>query len=127
MTVDVTGITWLDPALAWKAGGRARLGVRYRNLSETFAIHYPGLTVASSDARAQTETEAHGDPIVHPDLYALSACMVYDSHDHGFTLLSAVPSGTKLTFTLTPAVAADHDISSCEGTLPKTVASFTVP
>jgi hypothetical protein len=44
--------------LAWKEGGRARLEVRYQNLSETFAIHYPGLTVASSDARAQMSRPA---------------------------------------------------------------------
>lgn len=127
MTLEITGLTWADPALAWKEGGRAGLEIRYQNASELDAIQYPGVVVASSDARAQTDTDAHGDSFVHPDLYALSSCMVYDSHDHGFTLLSAVPSGTKLMFTVGAAVADGNGISSCGGTLPTATASFIAP
>ena len=53
--------------------------------------------------------------------------MVYDSRDHSFTLRSAVPTGTRLTFTVSPAVADGNGISSCRGTLPTTVASFVAP
>ena len=127
MTLEISGITWADAALAWKQGGRAWLEVRYRNASEADPIEYPGAVVTSSDSRAQTDSEAHGDPIVHPDLYVLSPCMVYDSRDHGFTLLSAVPSGTKLTFTVSAAVADGNGISSCNGTLSRTSASFVAP
>jgi hypothetical protein len=116
-TVDVTGVAWADPALAWKQGGRAWLEVRYANHSETESIEYPGMLVSSSDGRATTDTEAHGDPAVHPDLYALGPCVVYDSRDHGFTLSSDIPTGTRLTFTLSPAVATGSDISSCDGSL----------
>ena len=127
MTLEVTGIVWADPALAWRQGGHARLEIRYQNTSEAFPIEYPGAVVTSSDERAQTDSEAHSDPIVYPDLYELGPCMAYDSRDHGFTLLSAVPSGTKLTFTVSAAVADGNGISSCNATLPTAVASFVAP
>ena len=127
MTLEVTGIAWADPALAWRQGGHARLEIRYQNTSEADPIEYPGAVVTSSDERVQTDSEAHGDPIVHPDLYVLSPCMAYDSRDHGFTLLSAVPSGTKLTFTVSAAVADGNGVSSCNATLPTAVASFVAP
>ena len=85
------------------------------------------MLVASSDPRAETDTEAHGDGIVHPDLYALAACTMVVSRDHGFTLLSDLPAGTQLTFTLMPAVATGDDISSCNGTLPPKTLSVTAP
>lgn len=125
--VDVLGITWMDPALAWKAGGRATIDVRYTNTSETRSIHYPGMLVASSDKRARTDTEAHGDGVVHPDLYSLAACNVSLSRDHGFELISDVPSGTKLTFTLSPAVASGDAIDTCDGTLAQKTLTVTVP
>lgn len=127
MTLSVAGITWADPALAWKEGGHAWLEVRYQNASEHDAIEYPGVAVTSSDARAQTDSVAHGDPIVRPDLYALSPCMIYPSRDHSFTLLSALPSGTKLTFTVSAAVADGNGISTCSGTLPTATLSVVAP
>lgn len=127
MTLEVMGIAWADPALAWRQGGHAWLEIRYQNASDADPIEYPGAVVTSSDPRAQTDSEAHGDPVVHPDLYALSPCMVYDSRDHSFTLRSGVPTGTKLTFTVSAAVADGNGISSCSDTLPTTVASFVAP
>jgi hypothetical protein len=121
------GLTWIEPSLAWEAGGRARFDIRYTNSSETRSIHYPGMLVASSDPRAQTDTEAHGDGVVHPDLYALAACKVSMSRDHGFEVHSKIPSGTQLIFTMSPAVATGDDISSCDGTLTKTTLTVTVP
>ena len=125
--VDVLGLTWVDPSLAWKVGGRARFDVRYTNTSETHAIHYPGMLVASSDPRAETDTEAHGDGVVHPDLYALAACTVSMSHDHGFSVLSEIAPGTQLTFTMSPAVATGNSISSCDDTLAKRSFTLTAP
>lgn len=125
--VDVLGLTWLEPALAWKVGGRARFDVRYTNRSETRSIHYPGMLVASSDARTRTDTEAHGDGVVHPDLYALAACTASLSRDHGFEVLSEMPSGTRVTFTMFPAVATGNGISGCDGALAQQTLTVTVP
>lgn len=125
--VDVLGVTWLDQALAWKAGGRARFDVRYTNTSETRSIHYPGMLVASSDERARTDTEAHGDGVVHPDLCSLAACTVSMSRDQGFELISDLRSGTTLTFTMSPAVASGDAIDTCDGTLAQKTLTVTVP
>jgi hypothetical protein len=125
--VDVMGLTWMDPSLAWRAGGRARFDVRYTNTSETRSIHYPGMLVAASDARARTDTEAHGDGVVHPDLYALAACTASMSRDHGFELLADLPSGTRLTFTMSPAVASVDAIDTCDGTLAQKTLTVTAP
>lgn len=124
MTIDVTGITWRDPALAWKKGGEAIFVIRYENHSETAGVAYPGIRITSSDPRALADS---GATIVEPDLYALSPCMVHESRDHHFALLADLPSGAPLTFTLAPAVATGEDIGTCGDTLSTTTFGVTVP
>lgn len=121
--VDVTGVTWDPPADAWKPGAKARVAIRYRNTSATRGIHYPGVLIHSSDPRIVTGTEAHGDGIVRPDFYMVPSCSDNDA-THSFVVESAVPSGTRITLEIAPAVATGDDISSCGDTLRKS--TFTV-
>ena len=72
--VDVIAVGWRDGAAPWKAGSIGELTIRYRNMAANSGIHYPGVAVASSDARLRTDTEKHGDPYVHPDFYMIAEC-----------------------------------------------------
>ncbi len=71
-------------------------------------------------------TELHDDGFVHPDFYMIAACTSQEI-EHDVTVTATLPSGTKIRFTLAPAVATGSDISSCGDTLRKTEFEAVVP
>lgn len=117
---------WRSPTDAWKAGATGFLDMRFRNEASNSAIHYPGVSIASPDARVDTDAETHDDGAVHPDLYMIAQCTT-EPVTHPFTVKEALPSGAKIQFVLTPVVATGNDISSCGGTLAKVTFEATVP
>lgn len=124
--VEPVGIRWSGTVAPWKAGAAGILDVRFRNEASNSAIHYPGVSISSRDARVAADAETHADGFIHPDRYMIAACTT-EAVSHAFEVRADVPSGAQVRFVLTPAVATGNGISSCDGTLRSSSFGVVVP
>lgn len=124
--VEAIAVRWSNPDQAWRSGAVGTLQMRFRNEASNSAIHYPGVSVLSPDARVDTDAETHADGYVHPDLYMIASCTT-EPVAHAFTVRETLPSGTTVRFVLSPVVATGDGIASCGGTLRSSTFDVVVP
>lgn len=127
LEVEAVALEWDDANAAGHAGSMATLTIRYRNTAANSEIHYPSVSLFSSDARVKTSTEEHGDPFVHPDLYMIAECSTQVGGLQRVHVVDDVPSGTRIDLRVEPAVATGNGIGSCDDTLKKSRYTFVIP
>jgi len=118
LSVVATGLTWTDPSTA-------SLDILYRDGSPRMLWSYPGVRIVSSDPRVTVGKSG-------PDLYTVGGPCDEAPSSHELTLTGDIPSGTKVTLTLSPVLLGAEDVTDaqyteCGGTLTKTTFDFIVP
>lgn len=129
-SVMATGLAWSDEVAAGDPV-TGTLDILYRNKSPRAVWTYPGVRIVSSDPRVifpdQTPTAGSG-----PDLYTVGGPCAQAPSQHTLKLASDIPSGTKVTLTLSPILLSPDDVegsgySDCDGNLIQTTYEFLVP